>query len=989
MSGSLDNLIRTVFGEARGEDPRGQQAVASVILNRARQTGQSYDDVVTAPGQFEPWGNPVTRARMLALTPDSPDYQAIAANIAPALNGDDPTGGADHFYSPTAQSSLGRAAPSWDNGKGTDIGRHRFFALGYGGSSPMASSSLASGADIFGLGAPETSQGAPQSGAPQASGSGADIFGLSDTIAPAPGPSPAPLSAPTAQPTPITAKPAPGASPGPMMGGEVAAPTGDGTVVNAETGTPYNAAQTKTIQDRFHAGKFDLNAQAGSELLPFAQTKPGVIPSPGNWYVDLDGKLLQARNEARDANAGDSWLHTASDMATALNPATFSQYTMMPDAAKDPRAAALMSGLTSGAAMGGKNEIAALLQSIPGFLSGGIPQAQKSFDTNLQANDAQDKALGDAFPAMMNTGRVAGTVAGGVAIPGIEGGTALARGGNLALQSALGGAGGFLSTDGTTGDRVKGAEVGAISAPLIALGLDKVLGPMMRMLRPMTNDVGASGMAANQALTDLGSSYHDLSPEGQAAVRAAIARGQNPADAARIAMGQDLPVPVPMSRGQVTGLPSDQLDLNLALRGAKGPGAAATAQEFQAAQQAALRANVDAIGGGMTGGQTTPPWGSGGARASDTLNNTRASMEAGVNQSFDAARNSSGEAVLPRYDMQALAGSMFNAVQEGHAFRDVPAVAAHIRDVLNMSDADGDIRRLFEVRARLSGLRSGPPSPESVAAGKAIRAFDSTMADAMSADLLHGDPAAVEAWRTAIGRRREVGELFEQGDLVDRLTERTGTGGQRRLKVEPGDASNLIFGRSSMGSVGRTNLYPDLVKMRDMLGANSDAWNGLRGEMFSRMARSGEGGVEGGVQQFSGVKFLKSWNDFKAKDMRLAETMFTPEEISTINQFAATSARVTGPVKGGDNSSNSAVTMKALKLMGGLVGRLGKAVPIVGDTVFKQLDDFIGEHLTRRAIQGRPRLAVPNPTTGLPGYLAAASGGFLATPDPSSGQGRK
>src|SRR5437868_1827277 len=121
---SLDTLVRTVWGEARNQDATGQQAVASVILNRAKQTGRSVDQIVREPGQFEPWTNPHTRARLTSLSPQSPEYQRIAANIAPALEGQDPTGGADHFYSPKAQAALGRSAPKWDDGSGVDLGDH-------------------------------------------------------------------------------------------------------------------------------------------------------------------------------------------------------------------------------------------------------------------------------------------------------------------------------------------------------------------------------------------------------------------------------------------------------------------------------------------------------------------------------------------------------------------------------------------------------------------------------------------------------------------------------------------------------------------------------------------------------------------------------------------------------------------------------------------------------------------------------------------------
>jgi hypothetical protein len=125
----LDMIVRTVYGEAAGEDPTGQAAVASVILNRARQSGKSPRDVVLAPNQFEPWS--ARRSELEGLDPNSPQYQAVLANIQSALSGEDPTGGASHFYAPAAQKKLGRAAPSWDDGTGQDIGNHRFFTHGY------------------------------------------------------------------------------------------------------------------------------------------------------------------------------------------------------------------------------------------------------------------------------------------------------------------------------------------------------------------------------------------------------------------------------------------------------------------------------------------------------------------------------------------------------------------------------------------------------------------------------------------------------------------------------------------------------------------------------------------------------------------------------------------------------------------------------------------------------------------------------------------
>lgn len=136
----FDYAVRTVWGEARGENPFGQQAVAHVIRNRANKSGQSIRDTVLAKNQFEPWG--ARRSQLEALKPDSPEYQRIAETIRPVFyeNTGDPTSGATHFYSPKAQTALGRKPPSWDDGSGVDIGRHRFFALGsFPGAAPSPS----------------------------------------------------------------------------------------------------------------------------------------------------------------------------------------------------------------------------------------------------------------------------------------------------------------------------------------------------------------------------------------------------------------------------------------------------------------------------------------------------------------------------------------------------------------------------------------------------------------------------------------------------------------------------------------------------------------------------------------------------------------------------------------------------------------------------------------------------------------------------------
>jgi hypothetical protein len=121
-----DIAIRTMYGEDPGASALG---VANVMRRRAIDGnfgGNTLSQVAMAKGQFEPWARPDQKARMMALSPDSPTYQRLGQTLDQAYAGNDPTGGATHFYAPQVQASLGRQAPKWDQGPSTTIGPHKF-----------------------------------------------------------------------------------------------------------------------------------------------------------------------------------------------------------------------------------------------------------------------------------------------------------------------------------------------------------------------------------------------------------------------------------------------------------------------------------------------------------------------------------------------------------------------------------------------------------------------------------------------------------------------------------------------------------------------------------------------------------------------------------------------------------------------------------------------------------------------------------------------
>lgn len=130
---SRDAVIRTVYGEARGEGSEGQAAVAWVIRNRASRPawwGSTLYGVCHRPYQFSCWNASDPNAALLAnLAENDPDYLRIGVVVDLVLSGatPDPTGEATHY-------KVTGTKASWDTSAALKteiiIGRHSFCKLG-------------------------------------------------------------------------------------------------------------------------------------------------------------------------------------------------------------------------------------------------------------------------------------------------------------------------------------------------------------------------------------------------------------------------------------------------------------------------------------------------------------------------------------------------------------------------------------------------------------------------------------------------------------------------------------------------------------------------------------------------------------------------------------------------------------------------------------------------------------------------------------------
>jgi len=130
----VDVLARTIYGEARGELVRGQEAVAAVVINRVRRArqrsgrywwGSSIEEVCLKPWQFSCWNsNDTNRQKIETVTADNEIFQTCLRVARRAVSGvlKDPTCGATHYHVTGLQPAWSRRrAPS------AEIGNHQFY----------------------------------------------------------------------------------------------------------------------------------------------------------------------------------------------------------------------------------------------------------------------------------------------------------------------------------------------------------------------------------------------------------------------------------------------------------------------------------------------------------------------------------------------------------------------------------------------------------------------------------------------------------------------------------------------------------------------------------------------------------------------------------------------------------------------------------------------------------------------------------------------
>jgi len=232
---------------------------------------------------------------------------------------------------------------------------------------------------------------------------------------------------------------------------------------------PITAAQEAFYEAQIATGKADPaklragEAPMGSEDYPSPQRDPADMPKPGDWYLTPDGEKKQVPAEG--------WGGTAVKAAVDLVPMLGA---LRPFVGDDRRYDAMKRGAASGLLVGGRNEAVAGIESLVGLLQG-APLKERFLDV-LHDEDRKSGQARRDFPIAYDASAVGGALAGGATIPTLSG----ARAATL-LNAGVGGAGGFLATDGDLGDRSRGAAWGVVGGAVLPAVASKVARGVMDM----------------------------------------------------------------------------------------------------------------------------------------------------------------------------------------------------------------------------------------------------------------------------------------------------------------------------------------------------------------------------------------------------------------------------------------------------------------------------------------------------------------------------
>jgi len=514
-------------------------------------------------------------------------------------------------------------------------------------------------------------------------------------------------------------------------------------------------------------------------------------------------------------------------------------------------------------------------------------------------------------------------------------------------------------------DTFKTADV-----PLGALGgmggkyLGDLIGKLSAWLKkPAAEVVDERGLLKPevvQTMTEAGVDVDAVTAQMAQETMQQASTGVDPLEAARIAAAGTLPVPVPLTKGEVTGSAAQQIFEREAFKGVYGEGPSRIMRGVDAEKQAALAQNVPKIQETLAGTSDVIQRGQAGAAAQANLANQREAAQRQANDLYTRARGR-GAAFMDPAGASSLVDEARMLVRDSYSVLDAPSTTAILDDLDEVVALGGDINRVFQIRRQL--VNAGATSTDRSAAKAVNRLIDGKLEEMANNALISGDQEAVTAWAKAIKNYKTFKTTWDTPTgILSKLTEKVGKDGDTVLKISPEAASNAILGVTNNNIINAGESTRTLITLKKYLPKNQ--WDGIRQEVFLNFAEKARK-ESMGDKVFSGVSFNTSWKKFAENNIAAMKGLFSPEEIKLINQFSSVAARATG---GASNTSNTSAAASGL---------LQKLAKMLGSTNSGRFVSRVTPGLNAisgvRASNITQNVATPKPNIIMPGIGGALS----------------
>lgn len=454
-----------------------------------------------------------------------------------------------------------------------------------------------------------------------------------------------------------------------------------------------------------------------------------------------------------------------------------------------------------------------------------------------------------------------------------------------------------------------------MDVPLGAIGgiggkyLGNLVGKLSAWLKkPAAEVVDENGLLKPevvQAMTEAGVDVDAVTVQMAQETMDQTSKGVDPLEAARIAAAGTLPIPVPLTKGEVTGSAAQQIFEREAAKGVYGEGPSRIMTGVDAEKQAALAANVPAIQQKIAGTSDVIQRGQAGAAAQSNLANQRDAAQRQASDLYTRAR-ARGAAFMDPIGASSLSDEARMLVRDNYSVLDAPSTTAILDDLDEVVALGGDVNRVFQIRRQLVNAGAAG-SPDRSAASAVNRLIDGKLEEMANNALISGDQEAVTAWAKAIKNYKTFKTTWDTPTgILSKLTEKVGKDGDTVLKISPEAASNAILGVTNNNIINAGESARTLLTLKKNLPKNE--WDGIRQEVFLNFAEKARK-ENMGDKVFSGVSFNTSWKRFAENNPTAMKGLFSPKEIKLINQFSSVAARATG---GASNTSNTAAAASGL-----------------------------------------------------------------------------